>query len=108
MRGARYRFPIVVERNTPTQDSFGDEVDSWGIFAIRRADILPLRGREWWAADVRSGDVTHRIMMRYDTLLITMTTKDRIAYESRYFDIKSIILSAGRTRELEVMAIERL
>ena len=108
IRAGDLRHSVKVERNNPSLNSYGAEVDNWELFALRRASIEPLRGREFFTSKELESEVTHRIKMRWDTKLDTMTTKDRVMYGSQIFDIKSIINPATRNREIEIMAIEKV
>ncbi len=104
----RLRHTVQIERNTASLDSYGDETDSWALFATRRASIEPIRGREYWTAQEQESEITHRIMMRYDSKIGTITTKDRLRFKTRIFDIKSVLNNRETNRTLEIMAIERV
>ena len=87
---------VTIERNTPTQGSSGEEIDSWATLA-----------NTWCFIRAMSGDesiVTHKISMRYRDLVHT----DRIVFGSRIFDIISVIDSRGQGRELVLEAKENV
>lgn len=108
MNSARLRYMVRIERNTPTLNTFGEEESSWSLFAIRRASIEPLRGREFWTSQEQESEITHRLRLRWDDKLSNVTTKDRIGYGSRNFDIKSIINPMQRGEEMQLMCIEKV
>ncbi len=91
---------IVIEVNTPTRSTSGEEVDSWATFATVWAAVVPIRGKEFFdAAAVQSEiDTKFRIRWRDD-----LTTKMRISYDGNIYDIHSIV-EIGRHAATEIMA----
>ena len=108
MNSAKLRSTIRIERNSPTLNTFGEEVDNWTLFAVRRASIEPLRGREFWTSQEQESEITHRMRLRWDSKISSVTTKDRIAYTSRTFDIKSVINQMERGTEMQLMCMEKV
>lgn len=71
------------------QDSNGNDVRNYTAFASNvPADIVPMRGRELFAAQQEFSEATVRIEMRY---LAGMTDKMRIVHEGVYYGIVSIV-----------------
>ena len=108
MYSGALRHVVTIQRNAPTLDSYGEESENWGFYAKRRASVKPIRGREYFTSKEVASEVTHRIVMRYDDKLGALTAKDRILFESRVFDIASIMNFEERNRMLEIMAVERI
>ena len=100
------RSRISIERSTETVDASGSVVQSWQLIANRRADIRPIRGREYLAAGQTVGEVTHTIRLRYEDLLADLSPKDQITKGNRKFDIVSVQNLMERSREFELMCRE--
>lgn len=103
MRSGPLRHRITIEQATESRDSSGGVISTWGTYATVWASVSPLIGREYIAAKTVSASVTHKIRMRY---LAGMTPKMRIAWDSRLFDIESILDVDERHAELVIMATE--
>lgn len=103
MRVGPLRHRITVEQATVSRDSYGGEVETWGVFATVWASVSPLIGREYIAAKQVSASVTHKIRMRY---LAGMTPKMRISWDNRLFDVESILDVDERHAEMVIMATE--
>ena len=103
MRARHLRHKILIEQVTETRDGFGDIVQTWTTYSTRRAEVEPLNGREYFDSKSVQADVTIRFRIRY---LKDITPKMRINYDSRYFDIQSIINVKERKRELVLMCKE--
>jgi SPP1 family predicted phage head-tail adaptor len=80
-----------------------DEV--WTPYATRWAMIEPLQGRELIEAQQVKAEVSHKI-----TILagLTVSSKDRIRFGNRIFDIGPAVNVGEANRELQIMAIERV
>jgi SPP1 family predicted phage head-tail adaptor len=99
----KLRHRITIEQVTETQDIDGSVIETWTTFATAQASIEPVSGREYFAAQSTQAEVTHRIRLRY---LSGVTPKMRVNYNSRIFDILSVININERNRELQLMCRE--
>lgn len=104
MRAGRLRHQITIQGTTETQNSYGEPVTAWTDFASVRAEITPISGREYFAAQEVRSDVTHRVRLRY---LSGVTSQMRIMFGSRIMDIESVINVNERNHELQLMCVER-
>ena len=103
MRIGKLRRRITIERVTETQDTDGAVLETWSTYATVQASIELISGREYFAAQSTQADVTHRIRIRY---LSGIVPKMRVSYNSRIFDILSVINVGERNRELQLMCRE--
>ncbi|MGE4297035.1 MAG: phage head closure protein [Desulfovibrionaceae bacterium] len=103
MRAGRLRHTVTIEHTVSTQNAYGEMVPAWEAFATRRAAVRPLAGREYFAASGEGAEVTHEIRLRY---LDGVTTAMRIVFNTRHFDIQSVINVNERGHELIIMAVE--
>lgn len=101
--------PVIVERlpEPIDLDSAGQEKQDWETFAHKRAEIYPLRGREYFSAQEVDSEVTHRIVMRWDSGFKIMNAKYRVRYGDRTFDVQSMMNINEANREIQMMAIEQ-
>lgn len=106
MRSGELDRLITIEQATESTDAYGaptltwdPPANSWQVWA----QVKPIRGQEYFAAQQVNArvDTTFRIRYRSD-----ITTKMRISYGGEYYDIQSII-ELGRREGLELMAIVR-
>ncbi len=104
IRGAgRMVHPVTIERHGIQEDSDGgsrevftpDTEPTW-------AAIQNIRGRERWLADQSQSRVTHRVVIRWQEV----STRDRLDFQGRKFNIDSAIDPDERRKALELMCIE--
>jgi len=86
-------------------DAAGQENGAWKTLASVYAEILPEAGTESRRLREVYSELTVAIRIRH---LSGFTTKDRILFGSRIFDILSIENRAERNRELLIAAKERV
>jgi SPP1 family predicted phage head-tail adaptor len=78
-------------------------LQSWDTFAEAWASIEPLIGKEYFAQEREQAVVSHKIRMRYQP---GITHKMRVAWESRLFEIESVLNVGERNREIVLMGSE--
>lgn len=97
------RQQITIERETQTKDSVGGYSSSWATHIQPFAFVKPISGLERLHAMKLETNVTHKIYIRY---VSGLTTKDRVAFNSREMQIHSIINLEERDKWLELTCIE--
>lgn len=105
LRSGLYRHAVTVERATEVRDGHGQPIRTWATFASWRCAIVPLRGREFFAARQLSAETTHKLSGHY---ISGVSPKDRIKFGSRTFRIEQVINVEEKGRELELMCVEVL
>lgn len=103
MKAGKLRHRITIQKATEAPNAYGEMVQTWGTFATVSASVEPLRGRELWAAGGQQARVTTRIRIRY---LRGVTSKMRVLFGSRAFEIESIIDPEERNAEMQLMCQE--
>ena len=103
MKAGRMRHKIVIETNTQARTSTGSLTDSWATHATVRCNVEPLSSREYFAADSVNTANQTKFQIRN---LSTVTTKMRILWGSRYFDIQSIIVPREIKHEMLLVGVE--
>jgi SPP1 family predicted phage head-tail adaptor len=97
------RQRITLQKKLITKDPEGIPMDIWQDIATIWAAIEPLRGREYFqAATVQSQNMI-RFTIRYRK---GITSEIRILYDSKFYDIQSVIDVNGCHQQLELMAKE--
>lgn len=97
------RHKITIERESQVQDNVGGYSSSWSTLSQPFAFIKPMSGNERFWANRLESNLTHRIFLRYIT---DITTKDRIIYDGREFQIRAIINVEERDKWLELHCVE--
>jgi len=105
MRGGRLRKQIVIETPAESQGGAGEVTNSWATFATVRAELITQTAREALKSDQILGIQYTTFRIRY---LTGITTKMRVLYNSRYFDIESAPNMFGRDREINLYCKEIL
>jgi SPP1 family predicted phage head-tail adaptor len=106
MKAGELKRHVTIEKLDGTRDGFGQEIPSWVSFAAGIwCKIEPLTGREIFNAQQVQAEVTHRITMRY---LSGVVAKMRINWNGRIFDIHSVRNLNEQSREIELLALERV
>ena len=114
MRSGMLRHRIVIQKHSFTQNDYGERVGTWNDDIRAWANIMPLRGNEYFANRQNQSAMTHRIRMRYRTLAdgSVITPNERIKWtqpktgNDRYFEINSVINPYERNVYLDLMCTE--
>jgi SPP1 family predicted phage head-tail adaptor len=103
MKTTNLRNRITLQQKLITKDPEGIPMETWQDIVTIWAAVEPLRGREYFqAATVQSQNMI-RFTTRYRK---GITSEMRILYDSKSYDIQSIIDVNGRHQQLELMAKE--
>lgn len=103
MKTGTLRQRITIQTPTVTTDGSGISTESWTTFSEVWAAVEPLTMRELFSAAAMDSKVDVRFVIRYlSGVLPTM----RVYYNSKYYNITSIINTNERNRELQILASE--
>lgn len=87
MQAGKLRNRVIIQRDTGTTVGAGGHVvPDWTTLYSRWCSVHPRGSREFFRANQVQADITHRIVMRAGGL-DGVTTKDRIKFGSRIFQI---------------------
>jgi SPP1 family predicted phage head-tail adaptor len=89
---------------TTTQDTAGQEVESYSQIAEVWAEVVDLRGGEAFAAASVNSQMVTRFRLRWRT---DITTEHRLRFDGRDYDIIQKPIEIGRKAGLEIMARAR-
>lgn len=104
-RAGKYRHEIVIEQITEVQDSFGgiEDDSTWATFATLRARVDSESGKEEFQSNEFQNKMQVAFYIRYYP---NITTKMRINWNSRIFNIESVINRDERNIELQLVCRE--
>jgi len=106
MLAGQLRHRITIERATLTQNAFGEQVQTWATLATVWARVEPITGKERFAALQTQSDVDSRILCRYYSTLAALAANDRITWGSKTYDIRSVVNTEERNKELQIFATQ--
>lgn len=87
MRAGDLNRKITIQSVTQTEDTYGAPVDTWATFVEVWAQVKPIRGDEYFAAQQVNARVDAVFRLRWlSGVLETM----RIHYDDKLWDIRSI------------------
>lgn len=99
MQAGKLRHSIIIEQGTESFDGNGELITTWSTFATVWAEILPLVGREFWAARQVNAETTGKLRIRY---LSGLTPKMHIKFGTRIFNITGISNIEERNEEIVI------
>ena len=108
----RLRHVVTLHRDAgTTADTYGQPVVSDTTYATRRAEIVPLEGRELWRARQIQADATHTVRLRAGGLLSgtsRLQPKHWLVHEGRTFHVLHVRNVEELNAWLEVLVVERV
>ena len=102
MKHLRHR--TVIQVATDSVNSYGENTESWATLATVWARFTPKAGREDFEAGSEIQATTYDVEMWY---LSTVTTKNRLVYDSRTFEIESITNTDEKNRKMILTCTEK-
>lgn len=103
MQAGELRNRITIQKQVSTQDSFGQQVETWTDIATVWSNINPIAGREFFAAETVNSEITHKIRIRFRS---DITPDMRVVYQSRMFFIQTVINEYEKNTVLQLMCKE--
>ena len=103
MKIGELRHRVTIQEKTVTIDAYGGEVVTWGTVATVWAAVEPLSGREFLEGRRQENEINHRIRIRHREGL---TPSMRVWWQSRAFDVETVIERESRRREIWLMCRE--
>lgn len=103
----KLRTRVEIQNRTTARDGYGDALETWGTAATVWAEVVPLSGRELWAAQQAQADVTTRVRIRYRSD-VTVTPRTRLRIGTRILNVQAAVDVDGRNRLLELLCVEEV
>jgi head-tail adaptor len=101
---SRRRWQIAVERNTPTPDDFGHNIDSWANLCSPWANIVFGSGQERREAAQKAASAPATFYILRSAVTATIGVKDRIVFDGANWDIHSAVPSRDQNVGYEIVA----
>lgn len=99
------RHRVQVQARSSSQDTFGQEVQTWATVLAVFAAIEPSLGRSQLSGEAQTSTVTHVVTIRWRA---GITARMRLLYGSRVFEIESVVDVEERHFWLELQCVEGL
>lgn len=101
---------IKIQRPSTIKDSVGAPCRSWLDVATVWADIQPLSGKEAVIANRISAELSHQIIVRYQSLFDNpqQVAQMRVLYKARIFNIHSALNEDEMRTQIILLASEGL
>ncbi len=96
----RLRHRVTIEQRTQTRDEWGGVVESWDTVTIVPAEVYPLSGREFVAAQATQADVTTKITIRYQA---GIEPAMRVTHDGSIYNIRAVLPDPTLRRHLTLM-----
>ncbi|GIV86627.1 MAG: hypothetical protein KatS3mg054_0656 [Chloroflexus sp.] len=106
MRPSWLKHRVTIQQLAVTQNTYGEQVETWTDLRSVWASIEPLRGQEYIASKTMQAAVDHRIRLRYAADITPHN--HRIVYKSRIFEIESVIHVREARVETQLMCREQV
>ena len=101
MLGQRLRHRVTIEQVTETRDADGGVVTAWATLHSKvPAEIVPLSGREFVAAQAAQAGITARMTIRY---VAGITPKMRVVHGADIYNIEAVLPDPTLRRHLTLM-----
>lgn len=94
---------VTLQRISRAEDGQGGFTETWDDIATLWASIEPLKGYERMQAMQLKTPTTHRVRLRYRA---DVTTKDRLIYDGRAFDVAEAINEGEAKLWLRLSCVE--
>ncbi len=102
MLSSKLRHRIDIQELVIDQDSeTGAQIEAWeDILTDEPAEIVPLSGREFIAADAKQAGVVARMTVRYHP---GVKPSMRVIHESSYYQIRAVLPDPTNRRHITLM-----
>ena len=100
----RLRHRVRIESLTVSRDGFGGAIERWQVLHDRiPAEVVPLSGREFMAAQAVQNAVTARIVIRH---VPGLAADMRVLHDERAYNIIAVLPDPTGRRHLTLMCEE--
>ncbi len=91
MKSGKLDRTVTIERlSAPGDDGYTTTAGTWVKLVDRAAQVIYSRGREVLENQGVEADIPVVFLLRYDSVTRTITAEDRIIFDGRIIDLKSV------------------
>lgn len=105
-RATGLRNLVTFSRRTSLADDFSGEAEAWSALGTAWASIVPATGSESIDSQQVDGTVSHKVTIRYGSTLAGLAPRDRFAYNSKTYQIVSVVNVDAANKWMELMCAE--
>lgn len=111
MRAGSLRHRVTIQSlvaGSPQQTASGEPDVAWTDYLTGvSAEVMPLRGRELFAAQEHHSEITTRFRIRGSAARAAgITAAMRIVFKARYYNIRAILNRQERDIEIELLCTD--
>lgn len=88
--GKMRRRVSILRQGAPTDDGYTTLPGAWASIGERYAQDIRSRGREVFENNGTEAEMPMTFLLRFDSLTRTIATTDRIEFEGKQYDLKSV------------------
>lgn len=104
INAGRLRHRIIFQTQSQVQDTdTGQRIDTWAEIDTVMAEVIPISGNQFVSKSGEHSEVTTKFKCRYVPSLSGLTSRDRISFNSAFYDIEYVINPRFLNRELQIM-----
>lgn len=103
MNSGKLDRQIIIQGSTHTTNDYGESVNTFANLYTVWAAVEPVSAQETFEEAHLQDSIDTRFRLRY-LPSYTLSTKNRIVYNSASYNIQSVVNVGNRNRELIVMA----
>lgn len=104
MQAGKLDRQIQLLRYAEESDTFGGKTETYTCFAVVWADVIDLRGTQFFSAQQSNSGITTKFRIRYRD---DLEARDRIEFKGLQYDIIGVPIEFGRNETLEIMGRAR-
>lgn len=101
MQAGRLDRRLTIQKKTVTQNSAGEEIETWSTHATVSAIKLENRGAERFTSQQLLGEGVKTFQIRWSNRVKALTSEHRILFDNRIHEIKDI-RELGRREGIEI------
>jgi len=101
MRSGKLRFLVSLQSATAVEDDYGEDVETFIEYAPVYADIIPLSGKEYFAAQQVNSEISIKVIIRYRN---DVKASHRVVFNDQILEIVAPPINPRfRNRELQLL-----
>ena len=106
-RPLKLRHKIIIQQPTYSIGSAGGNILTWSDYAPRKAKAIPKGGQETFRLQQFFSEANMMFLLRHDSLTKAITSKMRVSFDSRFFDIIAAINEDELNQTIKLVCTEK-
>ena len=101
------RHRLAFQTRAESRDAFGQDTGSWSTQFTRWGSIEAVSGGERFQAQQAQANMTHNMVVTYDSETVTVDPTWRVSFDSRIFEIVATFDPGEMHKTIELQTRER-